>query len=431
MSDFIGRIKNSKLFRSFFITSFGSGISKVVMIVGTFYCTNSLTKMEFGEYSFIRNTLTMLLTICASNFSGLCTKFASEASTSVASLKRLLILFLFSLSVCTIAGGLLLTLPDNAISSILGTNESIEYFRFAGLLLPLFMVQPLIEGTLRGRMHFKLISWLQVISSILFVVLLILGINYDGVSGAIWGLYIYYAIYSILSLIFIFRADKPLQHIQSLDKFWLEYRSIFKMVLPVFILSFVEAPIFWYLQVLLTKYASVEAVGTMTVVKQIRNLALLVPNYFFMTYIAFAGRLNAEKQYAQYFSQFDRLIKLFGLGGVGIVVILSILAKPLLALFGSVYISDWPILIIGCLGVPISLMMSLIKQSLILQEHQVQLMYISIFWNVVWVILFYLMVMLKLDVVSAFFISEILAWGINIILSFILYYKDKKKLLCW
>lgn len=430
MSSIISRITTSKLFRSFFITSFGSGISKVIMILGTFYCTNTLTKMEFGEYSFIRNTLTMLLTICASNFSSLCTKFAAEASTSIASLKRLFILFLFSLVVCTVAGGLLLMLPSNVILSILGTTESIEYFRFAGMLLPLFMVQPLIEGTLRGRMHFKLISWLQIISSVLFVALLISGIRHSGVAGAIWGLYIYYGLYSILSIAFIFYADKPLRHLQSLDKFWLEYRAIFKMVLPVFVLSFVEAPIFWYMQAILAEYASIEAVGTMTVVKQIRNLALLVPNYFFMTYIAFAGRLNAEKQYVQYFSQFDRLIKLFGLGGIAITVILSIFAKLLLSLFGSIYVTDWPILIVGCVGIPISLMMSLIKQSLILQEHQIQLMYISIFWNIIWVALFYVMVLCGCDVIYSFFISETLAWGINITLSYIIYYRDKKKILC-
>lgn len=427
ISSLIYRIRSSKLFSSFFITSFGSGISKVVMILGTFYCTNTLTKMEFGEYSFIRNTLTMLLTICASNFSSLCTKFASEASSSVASVKRLFILFLFSLSVCTIAGVLLLVLPANVILSILGSNESIEYFRFAGLLLPLFMAQPLIEGTLRGRMHFKLISWLQVISSLIFVILLVGGIHFWGVSGAIWGLYIYYGIYSIISLIFILYADKPLKHFHSLDRFWLEYRSIFKMVLPVFILSFVEAPIFWYLQVLLTKYASVEAVGTMTVVKQIRNLALLVPNYFFMTYIAFAGRLNAEKQYSQYFSQFDRLIKLFALGGVAITLIISILSKPLLSLFGAIYVGDWAILIIGCIGIPIALMMSLIKQSLILQEHQVQLMYISVFWNVLWILSFYVLLLCNLNAVAAFFVSELIAWLVNIGLSYRLYRKDKKR----
>ena len=186
MRKLINRFKSSRLFSSFFVTSLGSGISKVIMILGTFYCTTALTKMEFGEYSFIRNTLTMLLTICASNFSSLCTKFASEVSTSVASVKRLFILFLFSLSVCTIAGILLLILPPDVIRSILGSNQSIEYFRFAGLLLPLFMIQPLIEGTLRGRMHFKIISWLQVISSLIFVLLLVVGIQYSGVSGAIW-----------------------------------------------------------------------------------------------------------------------------------------------------------------------------------------------------------------------------------------------------
>ena len=422
-------IRSSKLFRSFLITSFGSGISKIILIVGTFYCTNVLTKLEFGEYSFVRNTLIMLLTICASNFSGLCTKFAAEAASSHASLKRLFLLFIFSLFVCIIFGIILLVLPSETLVSILGSENNILYFKFAALLMPLFMVQPLIEGTLRGRMHFKIISWLQVVSSVLYVISLVLGIKLDGVNGAIWGLYIYYAIYAIASFISLIKSEPIIKCIPNLSKFWLEYRSIFKMVLPVFILSFVEAPIFWYLQVLMNKYASAEAVGTMTVIKQVRNIALLIPNYFFITYIAFAGKLNADKEYEKYFSQFDKLIRLFGLSGIAMLLIITVCCKFILSFFGTVYIQDWPILIIGCLGIPIALMMSLIKQSLILQEHQIQLMFISISWNILWIVLFYILINLGVGVVSSFFISEIISWIINIVSSFILYQRDKKRLL--
>ena len=422
------RFHASKLFRSFMITAMGSGVSKVIMILGTFYCTNTLTKLEFGEYSFIRNTLTMIITICASNFSGLCTKFAAEARTSLASQKRLLLLFLFSLFVCVISGLAFVVLPQSTLLSLLGPQESIDFFRFAGLLLPLFMVQPLIEGTLRGRMHFKMISWLQVLSSLFYVITLVVGLHLAGVSGAVWGLYFYYGLYALASLACIFRVESPIKVLRSLNGFWIEYHSIFKMILPVFILSFIEAPIFWYLQVLMTRYSSAEAVGSMTVMKQVRNLALLVPNYFFTTYIAFAGKMNAERQFEAYFSQFDRLIKMFCLAGIGMAVFISILSQPTLFLFGREYIQDWPILIICCLGIPISLMMSLIKQSLIIQEHQRELMVISIFWNILWGIIFYVLVNLGLDSLYAFFYSEIIAWLINYGLSYWLYTFDKKRL---
>ena len=101
--DFKTRVNGSSLIKSFFVTLFGSGMSKFILVVATFYCTNMLTKAEFGEFSFVRNTLTMILTICASNFSSLCTKFATEAKTSVASVQRLMLLFVFSLVMCIIS----------------------------------------------------------------------------------------------------------------------------------------------------------------------------------------------------------------------------------------------------------------------------------------------------------------------------------------
>lgn len=62
------KFENSQLFSSFIFTLGGSGISKLLLIVATFYCSNTLSELEFGEFSFVRNTLNMILCICALNF---------------------------------------------------------------------------------------------------------------------------------------------------------------------------------------------------------------------------------------------------------------------------------------------------------------------------------------------------------------------------
>ena len=70
-------IEKSNLFKGFIVTILGSGSSKIILVLATFICSNLLGKMEFGELSFVRNTLNMILCICALNFSALCTKLTT------------------------------------------------------------------------------------------------------------------------------------------------------------------------------------------------------------------------------------------------------------------------------------------------------------------------------------------------------------------
>ena len=365
---FQSRVKGSSLINSFFVTLLGSGMSKFILVAATFYCTNMLTKAEFGEFSFVRNTLAMILTICASNFSSLCTKFATEATTSVASVQRLFLLFVFSLILCTLAGLMLEVLPAHTLQMILGGGDSIDYFRVCGLLMPVFMLQPLIEGVLRGLM--KLIGYIQVATSVLYVIVIAIGIEMGRAYGAIMALYLYYAVYSLICLYFMLKFA-PLHKVLGISKGFLsQHSSLYKMILPVFILSFIEAPIFWLLQLLLTKHATVEAVAGMTVMKQLRNFSVLIPTYFFSTFLAFAGRMNAEKRYVEYFNKFDRFIKIFALAGIGIGFLLSVSGKGLLWLYSPEYVSDWLSLCISNVCIPLAMIITLVKQELLLQEHQ-------------------------------------------------------------
>ena len=71
----------------------------------------------------------------------------------------------------------------------------------------------------------------------------------------------------------------------------------------------------------------------------------------------------------------------------------------------------------------------MIKMELIIQEHQKQLLFISFFWNVLWIVLFEVFVRLGIPALESFFYSEVLAVAVQLILCYCLYYMDKKRLL--
>lgn len=423
------RINNSHLIRSFIVTILGSGISKFILVAATFICSNTLTKMEFGELSFIRNTLNTFLCICALNFTSLCTKFTTESRQSHIALQRLILVFLFSFAICLMVGLTLVVSTDNFLLKIFGSSIVVKYFRIIGWLLPLFMLQPLIEGVLRGLMKFKLIGILQSLSSLLFLGVVYVGILINGLDGAMFGVMIYYFVYSTASLVIILKLPLATEVFRDLKGWMQQTRVIPCMILPIFIMSFIEAPIMWIAQILLSKYGSMESIAGMTAILQIRNLATLVPSYFANTFISFAGKLNSERNYKLYFKQFDKLNKTLFLSGLGVAIIFSLLSKPILSLYGTAYVSDWEAMAISNFAIPFLMVLSLLKINLVLQEHQKWMLYISIFWNIIWIVTLFLFLKLGMKPLYAFFGSQLIGVGIYLIGFGMGYEKDKANLL--
>lgn len=420
------RIIGSKLIKGFIATIIGSGASKIVLVLATFVCSNLLGKMEFGELSFIRNTLNMILCICALNFSALCTKFTVEAKTSRASLHRLFLLFVFSLAVCCIIGLFLIITPEGYLLNLLSSGTVVSFFRMAGILLPLFMLQPLIEGVLRGLGNFNLIGILQTISSICYLAAVFVGIKLAGFNGALVGVLIYYALYSVASLFVLQYKYGFLNHLQKLKGFLLEISTLYTMILPLFVMSFIDAPVMWFAQVILAKSGSMGAVGSMTAMMQVRNLVMLIPTYFSNTYMTFAGELNSQKNYVDYYRQYQKFIHAYLYAGVGMFVLLSVFSQPILRLYGKDFMEDWQAMIWSNLNIPIILLIGLLKIDLMLKEHQRFLLYISIAWNAVWLISFYILNVFDVNPLHAFFCSQNLGALVFVLGLFVVYNKDKK-----
>ena len=193
--------------------------------------------------------------------------------------------------------------------------------------------------------------------------------------------------------------------------------------------SFIEAPIFGFLQVLLTKHATVEVVAGMTVIKQLRNFSVLIPTYFFSTLLAFAGKMNAEKRFVEYFNKFDRYFKIFALAGIGIGFLLSVSGKGLLWLYSPEYVSDWLGLCISNACIPLAMIITLIKQELLLQEHQRYMMVVSILTALSWIGAYYALYAFGIEPLVGFFIGEAICLVISFSLLYMYYQKDKNSLL--
>ena len=427
------KLINSNLVKGFIDTLIGSGLSKLIIVILTFYCTNHLSKEEFGEFSFVRNTLNMLLCICALNFSSLCTKFTVESKVSKDGLGKLCVLFLFSFIVCLIIGLSLILLPDRLLIDMLGYPELVDYFRVIGLFLPLYILQPLIEGILRGFKKFRVIGVLQTASSIFFLIIIILGIKIKGVRGAISSILFYYLFYSFVSVLTFISLKKSIAEYNFTNKSVKSLAiknisSISTMILPIFVMSFIEAPVFWVSQIILSRYGEMEAIGSMTVITQVRNIAVLIPSYFFSTFLAFAGEMNANKQYQIYFHRFNQMTKFFLLSGLFISAVFSCLAKPILSLYSSEYIVDFLGLIISNLSITLILLVNLLRLNLVIQEHQRELLFISAVWNIIWLLSFIIMLQVGIDPIISFFSSQLLGYCIQFICYFWLYNKDKRRL---
>lgn len=421
------RYRGSSLVRGFIATILGSGTSRVFSVLTTFLVARILSADDFGQFSFVRTTLEMLLSICAVNFSSLCTKFMAESEYSDSSFHKLLNLFLFCFCICVLVGILLIVLPEAILLRVFLNEDIVSIFRITGVILPFLFLSPLLQGVLRGKQKFKLIGYLQTLSTFLFFVCASIGAYYWGVYGALWAVVIYYVICSFIFICPFLSRLMVKNFIWRTSGFSREAATILTVVLPMFAMSFVEAPSLWLAQLMLSHDGGYSAVGAMAVIMQIRNIVMIMPGYFFGTYMAFASKTNASGDYKSYFHQYDTLIKRLSMIAIFATIVLVVMGKTLLSLFGSYYSTEFIPYVFGVMFLPLFIIGSLLRLHMVIRDHQRLLLVMSVSWNIIWLGLFY--ALCKIEILSplvSFFISQNAAYLIYFIPLKWIYNRDRR-----
>ena len=425
----VKRLKTSALARGFWQTFIGSGASKVILILSTFVFSNLMTKDGFGTFSFMRNTMNIMLGICAINYSGLVTKFTTEVIYKRESLYRLAILFFFTLFSCIVLAIIILSVPESFLTSLNSGEYYSHYFRIAALLLPLFILQPLIEGILRGIKKFKLIGILQTLLAVCFVVFIVSGYLIWQVKGAIIGLLLYYSLFSIVSVVVLITKTDFLSYLHAFD-----FRSIrtqtgvlWRMILPVFVLSFIEAPINWWGQVLISRHDSIGSVGSLSAILQVRNLLIIVPDYFFSTFMTFQAVHNAQSNQEQYYKNqgltFSIVLPLSILASL----VLMLLGNPILGLYGVEFKDDIIPFYIAMASFPMLISLSLFRCHLLIKEHQLLMLLTSIVSSLMFIGTMYIKINRGIDPLQSFFWGQIAYYMLSFVIFGLCCLVDRRK----
>lgn len=408
LNNFVYSLAKSELFRGFSITTICNGTAKLIMILSVFYCTHHLTKDEFGTYSFIRNTLNISIAICANKFSQLGTKFAAEMLIDKSSLKKLYLLFLFSLFICLLTGFAVYVCPDQIMIRYLENGLVVKYIKIVALLLPVFVIPPLTDSILIGLKKFKIAGVIQIIISFSYLIFLYIGISINGVEGAILSLFAYYILYAILTIIVLLKINHTGSFLKKVDNVFSELPSLYKMVLPVFVMSFIDAPTNWVAQSVIAKYSSYASVGTLTVIEQIRSVIVIIPSYFFLVFTPFVTNLRLSKSYYEYFLKFKNVIMAFIPIVLITIVLLIIGGRAILSLFGNGYIEDYSNYVIGVVFLAFHLPAVILKINLIVMEHQCLMLFISMIGCALFFITLFSCIYMGLNSLSACLVSQVI-----------------------
>ena len=188
------------------------------------------------------------------------------------------------------------------------------------------------------------------------------------------------------------------------------------MIIPVFLMSFIEAPITWWAQVLLAKYDTMKSIGEMTVILQIRNVIMIIPSYFFSTFMTFAAKMRAERDYVNYFSRFNLIGIFIFISSIIVIVIFCICGKYILTLYGKEYVDCLLAFIVAMSALPFLLLSNLLKINMVVMEQQKNILLISVIWNLGFIFSLYVLLSNNVESVLSYFYAQ----GIGIIIMFLM-----------
>ena len=425
----INRAKESELIKGFLSSAIWGVLTKVIMVVVTFYCSNTLAPEGFGEFSFIKETLNLVLAICAVNFSTLTVKLAAESMTVENSLRRLYLLFIFTIVVTLLLAFIVIVLPYDVLYSFT-KGENVAYFvRVSALLLPFFIIQPLVSAVFRGYKQFNLVGIYETASSILFLLFVIIGVKIADYQGAIWAMLGYYFVFSLSGLLILFKYNQKTHYLVKVKNISSQRKTIYTMIAPIFLTSFIEAPLVWIAQAEIGRRASYALVGALSVMLTIRYLIQIVPTYFYQSFVPHVTILNAEQKYRSYFVKFEQVTKALLVLAVVVGPILIIFGKFFLGLFNKAYVDYYDSYLWSIAVVPFLLLSTLFKINLMIREHQVSIMIMTILSSLLFIGSFYLFAEFCDNILYAFFYAQAFQFGCQLMYSLKIYFSEKFKLI--
>jgi O-antigen/teichoic acid export membrane protein len=340
---------SSRLIQGTFWSLLGAVLSRSLTLLSYVIIGRILGSDGFGEMGIIQSTVAMFQVFAVLGLGLTMTKYVAEFRTKdpekvgrIIGLAQLL----------TLGSGALISILFYTLAPWLAkitlVAPHLEWLLKVGaLMLMLGALTSTQNGILAGFEAFRAIAWINLITGILSIPILIAGTYWKGLEGAIWGLVATLGVNWLMNFmklrVEIKRAGTQVR-IKGCEKEW---SMLWKFSLPAALSSIVITPAYWMGNaILVNQQTGYAALGIFTAADKWRQLLIFVPtslSSFFLSSLSNLYGVENEK----YFKKYQRISFLVNtLTVFPASLVLIILSTLAMSAYGSDYQLGWLTLII-------------------------------------------------------------------------------------
>ena len=324
----------------------GSLLSKSVVFASTIFVAHILGQYEYGEYSMIRSTIFLFLTVSALGAGAATTKYIAENRTKDINVayKTYLITTCFSVIFSIVTSLLIILFADNIATSQLHNPQLSLSVKLGAILLFFCGVNGTQAGALSGFENFKSIALNSFYSSICELIAILLGAYYYGVVGASVGSGIGYIVLTILNHISISRHFKQVIIDKSPQFCFRDLKIILNFGIPSAFCNLIVALALWYVRTYLIECTNYGEVAIYNAADQVRSFILFIPVAISQIILPMLTNLNSNKENKSYRKVLNiNIIMQCSIAGV-IALFVMVFSRFILGLWGSEF--ERPIILI-------------------------------------------------------------------------------------
>jgi O-antigen/teichoic acid export membrane protein len=339
-----------RLARGAFWSLAGATISRVLTLVSSILVARILGKVGFGELGIIQSTVGMFATFAGFGLGLTATKYVAELKQKDP-LRAGRILAL-STSVTMVTGAfvalVLLALSPWLASHVLAAPQLAAPLRISSIMLFLGAATGAQTGALAGFEAFRRIAWVNLVSGLAALPLMVGGAYVAGLEGALWGLVSSYGVNWVLNQLALSREAALVGVPVALAGARQELGVLWAFSFPALLAGVMVGPVNWICNAILVNQRSGYAeMGIYGAANQWFGALLFLPGVFGQVVLpALSERVGASDT-----ANSARVIKVSMVINLAVVLplvlCLSVAGPWVMGLYGHSFRAGWPTLVLA------------------------------------------------------------------------------------
>lgn len=349
----IARIEASplgyRLARGAFWSLAGAVIARSLGLIALIFVARMLGISGFGELGIIQNTMGMFGTFAGFGLGVTATKFIAQYRTTdpVKAGRIRALSSLFAWVTSGVTSLVLFFMAPWLAEHTLAAPQLTRLLQIGSLFLLLTAVNGAQIGALSGFEAFKTVAKISLWSGLANFPLMVGGVYFAGLKGAVWGMVIATGLNWLLNHIAIRKECISVGVPYTYRGCWVEKHVLWSFALPAMVSSIFFAPTEWVLSAMLVNQpGGYEQMGIFNAAKQWHVLILYVPSAVSNMTLPILSNLLGEGNRSQYNKMI--LINLLALTGLAFAVALpvAIFSGNIMGLYGQDFIAGQNVLLL-------------------------------------------------------------------------------------